>query len=252
MVRSNPNAPVSGAVNGAMEWADTPASSGPGLVGLEPVGQAASGQQPGKPEPGQGHRVGRHRPQRGQHLIGDRPGRARPAGPSAAGRPARRRPEGARPCRPPIGERRAALPPSSGWAKGTSGWRREWRRPSKAGWRKNGDASTRGWTAEQTSWRKPGRVDAIGAAAAPRRLGAFDHRNRETGRGQGDGGGQAVGPRSHHHHVHRAHGSDLPGQDSILQSYLWAPTRTGWRRSATEAGTPTRTCSRPGRPGRDR
>ncbi len=59
----------------------------------------------------------------------------------------------------------AARPPSSGWANGTSGWRKARRNPSKAGWRKNGEVSTSGWTAEQTSWRKPGRV--VGSVRQP-------------------------------------------------------------------------------------
>ena len=78
--------------------------------------------------------------------------RARPAGRTAGGRPP---PSAPRPAAVSSSERRdtAARPPSSGWAKLTSGCTSRTPRLGRSNSRKNGAAAAIGCTVEQTSWR---------------------------------------------------------------------------------------------------
>ena len=63
---------------------------------------------------------------------------------------------------------------------------------------RNGDATAKGWTAEQTSCRKPGQGQGRRPGAAADRRGRLDHQDREALPCQGDGRGQAVRARADH------------------------------------------------------
>ena len=142
-------APVSGAVSRAVEWAETPARSAWGSRRPEPSGESGGGEEAGQSEPGHGQGPAGNGPQRGQDGVADRPGLVQQrthqapvggaVGAEGAGGLVQRR----------VGGR--GLAAVEGMGEGTSGWRSEARSPSKAGWRKNGEATTRGWTVEQTS-----------------------------------------------------------------------------------------------------
>ena len=59
---------------------------------------------------------------------------------------------------------------------------------------KNGEATASGWAAEQTSCRKPGSVSSSVLHPPPMAWRALDEVHRDSGGGQGDGGGEPVGP----------------------------------------------------------
>ena len=195
-----PKALVSGAVSD-IEWAPTPASSALASSDSNRRTSHCMGIRPGRPNRARATGWLGNRAERSQHLVGDglavphqrlhQPPVGGPVGPER---------------RPPSPRGTGTQPPrwSRRWAGRTapSGWQRASRRPSKAGWRKNGDTSTIGWTAEHTSWRKPGTVRSSVRHPPPGSLGTFDHRHRQTGAGQGHRGGQPVRSRPHHHHVH--------------------------------------------------
>ena len=76
----------------------------------------------------------------------------------------------------------AARPPSSGWAKQSSGWTSRTPRLGRSNSRKNGAAAAIGCTVEQTSWRYPGRISSSVRMPPPGRSPRLDHLHAQTRR----------------------------------------------------------------------
>ena len=74
IMSSSPNALVTGALSGSMEWAATPANRPCASGGAEPAGHHGGGREPVQAEPGHGQRVPGHGPDRGQDLRQGQPG----------------------------------------------------------------------------------------------------------------------------------------------------------------------------------
>ena len=154
-------------------------------------------------------------------------GRSRRPGPSDAA---------TSPTLPPT---QTARPSSSGWAKATAGVesRTPWADRSMS--RKTGEATRSGWTAEQTSWRKPGRVSSAVRHPPPgvRRLEDVD---RQSGPGQGERREQSVGagPTT-------TASARLTGSSQCQRRRSRAPmTGTGSRQTGTGSARPRRRCVR--------
>ena len=120
-----------------------------------------------------------------------------------------------------------ARPPSSGWAYETSGVTQSMRSRSRNA-RKNGELSAAGWTAEPTSWRNPGSVSSAVRTPPPDRVGGFEDADGVAGTGEGDGGGEPVGPTADH--------GCAPGHVLILPPSAHARLHSAARRRGCPGG----------------
>ena len=225
-----------------MEWAAVPATSArPSSVRNRRARCRADG-SPRRPKPAaaSGWR-GQRRAWSPGRRAGSCPGRG-PAARRAGRRRARPAPATGR-RRPRWVRRRRPGPPPRGWAKATDGVssRTPWAARSMSA--KAGEASRSGWTAEQTSWRNPGRVSSAVRQPPPGSSGGLVDVDRQAGPGQVSAATSPLGPGAHDDGVCVPHGSVTASDVVPPRPRSPAP---GSRRTGTRCDRPRRRCA-PGR-----
>ena len=184
----------------------------PGLVGPETAGPAGWPARARAAPSGPWPAGGGAGPQRGQHggqdLV-DVPGQGgeqAAVGPGVAAQARRRLVHRAH------GWRRRG-PRRGGGRKPRAGVSSLTPRAARSTLRKNGDASTRGWTAEHTSWRNPGRVSSS-VRHPPPGTGPFEDLDGQAGRARSappPARWARSRPRRRRRELTASHGSGAPG-----------------------------------------
>ena len=182
------------ASRGRNEWAALPAKSALALVPSSLARHPGGGAQSLEREPRHQERTPRRAERRGQHVVRQlvprsdeglmQPHPAVAPVPSPAAVASSER------------SRMAAEPSSSGCARGEEDGPTRGRTARSGSVRKNGEVSASGWTAEQTSWVKPGRVSSADRRPPPIVASRLAQDRAQARPREGDRGREAVGTRS--------------------------------------------------------